>query len=252
MALTADRKTWLSVLLSLIMPGLGQMYCGELLRGACCMIFFIFSPLLVARLTVILPDNLMFPGMAVALLLALASYLYALIDCWRSAAEGSFYQLRNFNSPVFYLAAWLVGMVMILTADQYLRDNVVEAFKIAGASMEPSVLRGDYVLVKKPAYRNRAVKKGDIVIAVYPDDRSMALIRRIKALPGEILPDPDGATFAVPHGTVLIEGTGKGAMDSTTFGPLDMRDIVGRVTQIYFSWDDGTVRWGRIGILVNP
>jgi signal peptidase I len=252
MVLTAARKKWLSVLLSLIMPGLGQIYCGELLRGACCMIFFIFSPLLVAWLTVMLPDTLMFPGMAVALFLALASYLYALIDCWRSAADREFYQVRNYNSPVFYLAAWLVGMVMILTADQYLRANVVEAYKIAGASMEPSVLRGDYVLVKKPPYRNRAVKKGDIVIAVYPDDRSIALIRRIKALPGESLPGPDGATFTVPHGTVIIEGTGKGAMDSSTFGPLDMRDIVGRVTQIYFSWDGGAVRWSRIASLVNP
>jgi hypothetical protein len=129
---------------------------------------------------------------------------------------------------------------------------VVEAYKIAGASMEPSVLRGDYVLVKKPAYRNRPLKKGDIVIVVYPDDRSMALIRRIKALPGEIQSGQKEASFTVPHGTVMVEGSGKGVMDSTTFGPLDTRDIIGRVTQVYFSWDGSAVRWGRIAIVINP
>ncbi len=253
MALIVARKRWLTVLLSLIMPGLAQIYCGELLRGACFMIFFIFSPLLLASIIVLFADNWMFLGMGVAVFMALLSYFWALVDGWRLArSEENWYQLRNFNSPVFYLAAWLVGMVMILGTDQYLRANVIEAYKIAGASMEPTVLRGDYVLVKKPPYRNRPVRKGDIVIAVYPDDRSMALIRRINALPGEIVSGQDGATIIVPHGTVMVEGFAQGVMDSRSFGPLDMRDIVGRVTQIYFSLEGGSIRWGRIGKLINP
>ncbi len=253
MALLVARKKWLSVLLSLIMPGLGQIYCGELLRGCCFIVFFIFSPLLVARVTVLLPDGWMLAGMGLAVALALGSYLYALIDGWRLAgASGSYYQLRNFNAPVFYLAAWLVGTVLILAADQHLKASAVEAYKIAGTSMAPLVLPGDYVLVKKPAYRNRSVQKGDIVIAIYPDDRSKPLIRRIKALPGDIVSGADGATMTVPHGTVMVEGTGPGVIDSAAFGPLELRDIVGRVTQIYFSREGGSIRCERIGLLINP
>jgi signal peptidase I len=252
MRLTAARKRWLTVFLSLIMPGLGQIYCGELLRGGCFLVLFIFSPLLLARITVLLPDGWMMTGMGLALAFGLVGYFAALADSWRLAgAGGEYYELRKFNSPVFYLAVWLVGTVLILHTDQYLKDNAVEAYKIVGESMAPKVLRGDYVLVKKPAFRNRAVQKGDIVIAVYPDDRSKVLIRRIEGLPEEVLTREDGSTFAVPHGTVMVKGTGKNAIDSSTFGPLDMRDIVGRVTQIYFSWDGGTIRWGRIATLVN-
>ena len=63
MRLTTARKRWLTVFLSLIMPGLGQIYCGELLRGACFLVVFIFSPLLLARITVLLPDGWMLTGM---------------------------------------------------------------------------------------------------------------------------------------------------------------------------------------------
>lgn len=249
----SSRKKWLALLLSLIMPGLGQIYCGELLRGACFLVLFIFAPLLIVKVTVLLPDGWMLPGMGLAVLAGLGSYLFALADARRLAGEaGSFYRLRAFNSPVFYLAAWLVGTVLIVHSDQYLKEHVVEAYVIAGKSMIPVVLPGDYVLVKKPAYRNRAVQKGDVVIAVYPDDRSKALIRRIEGLPGEVLSRGDGTRFTVPHGTVMVAGTGPEVLDSATFGPVDLRDIVGRVTQIYFSREGAAVRWGRLGALVNP
>jgi signal peptidase I len=252
MSINTARKKWLAVLLCLIMPGLGQIYCGELLRGICFLVFFIFSPLLAARVTVIMPDCWMLPGIGVAVMLALSSYIWAFVDGWRLAIRsGGAFQFQKHNSPVFYVAVWLVGMVMILASDQYLRDNVVEAYKIVGKSMVPMVLPGDYVLVKKPAYRNQGLKKGDIIIAIYPDDRSKALIRQIDGLPGEVFVGKDGITFTVPHGTVMVKGSSTEAVDSSTFGPLDMRDIVGRVTQIYFSKDEVGMRWSRIAKLVN-
>lgn len=258
MQLRTTRKKWLAVFLSLIMPGLGQLYCGELLRGVCFLIFFIFSPLLLATITVLLPASWMFAAMGVTLATALTSYFYAVYDSWWLAADddGQYYELRAINSPVVYCAAWLVGTVLILASDHYLKSNVVEPYKIVGSSMAPAVQRGDYVLVKKPAYRDRSVEKGDIVIAIYPDDRSKALIRRIDALPGDVVTRADGSTFTVPHGTVMVkggQGAGPGAtpLDSSTFGPLDMRDIVGRVIVIYFSVGEGYIRWDRISTLVN-
>ncbi len=252
MTTLTTRKKWLALGLSLVMPGLGQFYCGDALRGACLFVFFIFGPLLVAKITVMLPDDWMLPGIAFAVVLLVGSYPYALVDSWHLAGATGIRQLKTYNRPHFYLAAWLAGAVCILVADQYLRDNVVEVYKIVGASMSPAVLPGDYVLVKKPAYRNRPVRRGDIVIATYPDDRSIALIRRIAALPGETDNMGDGTPATVPHGTVLVEGTRKGAWDSSTFGPLEMRDIVGRVTQVYFSRDGLAVRWTRLGLLINP
>lgn len=253
MTLFALRKKWLALVLSLIMPGFGHIYCGELLRGCCLFVFFVFSPLLLTGLVVRMPDSLMLGGTLLALAMALVVYLIGAVDAWRLAGtKGKHYQLMPYNNLAFYLAAWLVGLTLMLACDQYLKSTTMEAYRIVGNSMAPTVLRGDYVLAKKPAFRNRAIKKGDIVIAVYPDDRSKVLIRQIHALPGEMVDSTDGRQSVVPHGKVMVRGTGINAIDSTTFGPLDMRDIVGRVTQIYFSRDGSTIRWQRMFTMVNP
>lgn len=252
MKMNTTRKRWLAALLSLILPGLGQTYCGELLRGGCFLVFFVFFPLLIMRITVIFADTWLLWGGGLALTSALVSYFYALIDSWRlSGDKEEFYQLHDYNRVLFYLAAWLVGTVLILSTDHYMKSNIVQAYKIVGDSMAPTVLRGDYVLAKKLTYRSHTVKAGDIVIAVYPDDRSKVLIRKIESMPGEEFTEKDGSIMTVPHGAVMVRGTGSNAVDSLTFGPLDMRDIVGKVTHIYFSRNERGIRWERIFTHIN-
>lgn len=258
MEMVAPRKTWIGVILSIIMPGLGQVYCGELLRGGCFLVFFVFSPFVLARITVELPDSMMIIGMGVATLAALVSYIYGIVDSFRLARGASpHYKPAAYNTHLFYLAVWLVGTATILATDQYLKTNIVHAYKIVTSSMAPQVLKGDYVLAKMPAYRNRPLKVGDVVILIYPDDRSKVLIRKITALPGDHWLAADNTTGTVPHGMVVVKGTGAGgagaiALDSTVFGPVDMRDIIGRVTQVYFSLDGMRLRWERIAALINP
>jgi hypothetical protein len=72
------------------------------------------------------------------------------------------------------------------------------------------------------------------------------LIRTISALPGEQTVGSDGQDFTVPHGKVMVRGIGSSAIDSDDFGPVDMRDIVGRVTQINFSRDGLKICWDRL------
>lgn len=39
----------------------------------------------------------------------------------------------------------------------------------------------------------------------------------------------------------------QGVLDSANYGPVELRDIVGKVAQIYFSRGPDGIRWGRIG-----
>lgn len=254
MEIQAPRKKWMAMVLSIIMPGLGQSYCGELLRGGCFFVFFVFFPLIIVRITVALPDYLMMTGLGVAATAALGSYMYGVIDSFRMAAsDGAHYRLKSSNTPLFYVAAWLVGTSLIMSTDHYLKTNFVQAFKIVTPNLAPQVLKGDYVLVKKPAYRNRPLKVGDVVILVYPDDRSKFLIRKIIALPGQQWNSNGNKEEIVPHGMVAVIGTAppESVYDSHDFGPVDMRDIVGRATQIYLSREGLTLQWARIGTLIN-
>ncbi len=79
-----------------------------------------------------------------------------------------------------------------------LRSFVVEPFKIPSASMMPTLLIGDFILVNKYDYgirlpmlnikviENRTPKRGDIVVFRYPIDPSIPFIKRVVGLPDDI------------------------------------------------------------------
>ena len=80
-----------------------------------------------------------------------------------------------------------------------LRSFLVEPFKIPSGSMIPTLLVGDYILVSKSSYGIRLpilnkkilgtgdIDRGDIVVFRYPRDPSLDYIKRIVALPGDVI-----------------------------------------------------------------
>jgi signal peptidase I len=134
----------------------------------------------------------------------------------------------------------------------YVKNNVIEAYKIATRSMEPIVLKGDRVFADKTAYRRMAPKKGDIVLFVYPDDRSKVFIKRIEGLPGDRISLRNGTIEEVPHGMVYVLGDNKDqSVDSRTFGFVPLRDVLGKARQVCYSSGDEGIRWRRIGATLN-
>ncbi len=237
--------------MSITMPGLGQAYNGDLLKGFSFFMFFAMLPLLVASLAVYLPDRHLILGVAAAFGAALAFYIGSIADAVRKAGrEGATYRLKPYNRLFFYMTLWLAGVLVMGAVDGYLRQNVMQAFKIVTESMAPQVLKGDLVLADKTAYKRYPPRVGDIVIHVFPDDRSKVFIRRIEGLPGDRLMLDDGRQVEVPHGMVYVRGEiphGGIYHDSRMFGPVDLRDVVGKVRLIYFSFDSDGIRWNRIG-----
>ena len=78
-----------------------------------------------------------------------------------------------------------------------LRSFIFEPFKIPSASMMPTLLIGDFILVNKYEYGlrlpvihnkfvdNNAPKRGDIVVFRYPENPKIPYIKRIIGLPGD-------------------------------------------------------------------
>jgi signal peptidase I len=114
--------------------------------------------------------------------------------------------------------------------------------------MEPGVLRGDHVLADKTAYNRVSPKKGDIVIFVYPDDRSKRFVKRLEALPGETVVSPDGSKQQVPHGFIYVLGDNReNSVDSRKFGFVPLSDVLAKARQVYYSKGENGIRWSRIG-----
>ncbi len=78
-----------------------------------------------------------------------------------------------------------------------LRSFIAEPFKIPSASMMPTLLIGDFILVNKYDYGirlpvlnykvidNNTPERGDIVVFRYPEDPSIPFIKRVVGLPGD-------------------------------------------------------------------
>jgi nickel-type superoxide dismutase maturation protease len=86
---------------------------------------------------------------------------------------------------------------------------------VAGLSMAPLLLPGDWLLVDPEGYRRRAPRQGELVVVPDPRDEDRLLVKRVAAvtddgrleLAGD---DPDSST------------------DSRTFGPADPASVIGR------------------------
>ncbi len=89
-------------------------------------------------------------------------------------------------------------------------------FRVEDDSMRPELEPGDYVLVNRWAYKFRPPAKGDLVVVRDPETLDRFLVKRVSDIPdaGQIRVAGDNANRS---------------RDSRTFGPIDLREIVGKV-----------------------
>ena len=193
-----------------------------------------------------------------------------------------------------------LGVALLLALA--IRTFVVQAFKIPSGSMLPTLQIGDHILVNKFLYGPRLEipltqislgqlpgirkpKAGDVVVFIWPKDRSKDFIKRVVATEGQTIEVRDrqifidGKPWDDPHSTWMMQQrTGPGgagdnygpytvpkdhvfvmgdnrdqSYDSRFWGPVPISDIKGQALVIYWSWDgpDRWVRWERLGRLVN-
>jgi signal peptidase I len=186
------RKPWLAALASLVLPGLGQLYNGELNRGI--WLFLGFALLAIPGLALValyLPDGWMVPALAAGLMFTLGLWAYGVWQAWHRAREVRALRTQPWQiSGVYALIFVLCDLVALPLLTMYVREHQVEPFRIPSRSMEPSVMQGDYLFADKryncPGCR-QGVHRGDIAIFAYPNDRSVRYIKRVIALPGDLV-----------------------------------------------------------------
>ncbi|MBE3144220.1 MAG: S26 family signal peptidase [Planctomycetes bacterium] len=86
--------------------------------------------------------------------------------------------------------------------------------KVEGNSLEPIVLEGDFVIASKIPFFIRPVQAGDLIVFQHVLYKMMIkLVERYEPETGDI----------------YVAGTQSGSIDSRIFGPIRMRDVVGKV-----------------------
>ena len=86
-----------------------------------------------------------------------------------------------------HIPRWFVELAVIVAIVLLIRATLVQAFNIPSASMQPTLLIGDFILVNKLVYRVSEPRKGDIIVFRYPVDPSLDYIKRVIAGPGDVV-----------------------------------------------------------------
>ncbi len=191
-------------------------------------------------------------------------------------------------------------LVIALLIALFVRAFVVQAFKIPSGSMEPTLLVGDHILVNKFIYGVRIPvigtkfftfkkpQRGDVIVFIYPRDRSKDFIKRVIAVEGEEVEirgqkiyingrpiedswgtyrrdsswsQPSSENYGpviVPPGSLFVLGDNRdNSQDSREWGFVPLEDVLGKAFIIYWSWNWhatsllSKARGNRIGHLIR-
>ncbi len=183
---SSPRHPWIAVPLSLVVWGLGQVYCGRIVKGLVLLLIgSSFGPVLAALFTLGHARWHVIVLVASAVALGVL-WLYTVVDAYvtarRTAAD---YRLKDYNRWYVYLLLAGLSLPMGTSYALLIREGFYEAFHIVARSMTPTLKLGDRVLVDKRAYRFEPIARGDIVVFISPDQRQQHWIKRVVALPGD-------------------------------------------------------------------
>ncbi|MDD4997360.1 MAG: signal peptidase I [Syntrophales bacterium] len=202
------------------------------------------------------------------------------------------------GKPKSKLQEYIEAIILAIVIAFFIRTFVIQAYKIPSGSMKPTLLIGDHILVSKfnygiklPLIRSTLIpfgtpKRGDIVVFIYPEDRSKDFIKRLVGVPGDTIeirdkkilinglpykdehgvyvdhmiipgsvqPRDNFGPVTVPEKKLFVMGDNRDeSYDSRFWGMVDQRDVLGKALIIYWSWngEDRDVRWNRIGSLLK-
>jgi signal peptidase I len=193
---------------------------------------------------------------------------------------------------------YIEPIVIAVLIALFIRAFIVQAFKIPSSSMEPTLLVGDHLLVNKFIYGVRIPysdnifgkskkffewkkpQRGDVIVFIFPKDRSKDFIKRVVGTEGEkvaiihnkiyindkMIDDPWGdfrmprssieeyGPVKVPEGFLFVMGDNRdNSQDSRFWGFVNINEVKGKAFIVYFSWDSNAqkllnmIRWTRFG-----
>jgi signal peptidase I len=190
------------------------------------------------------------------------------------------------------------AILMALALALFIRTFIVQAFKIPSGSMIPTLQIGDHILVNKLSYGVRlpflerylleydAPDRGDVVVFIFPEDRSKDFIKRVIGVAGDTVEirakkvyingkeandphayfagyDPQAGPMGggddygpkvVPENHIFVMGDNRDrSYDGRFWGHVNLSDVRGKAFLIYWSWDgaDRWVRWERLGSIIR-
>lgn len=131
--------------------------------------------------------------------------------------------MRKRQSGVVSFIKELPMLILVaLVVAWFIKTLIVQPFFIPSASMEPTFIRGDHVLVNKFIYRFVEPRPGDVIVFKYPVDMTVDYIKRVVAV--------EGQRVEIKSGTLYIDGKAvkepylsENSKVTSDFGPVTIK-----------------------------
>ncbi|GGG75350.1 signal peptidase I [Edaphobacter dinghuensis] len=166
------------------------------------------------------------------------------------------------------LRSWVRDLVISVAVSAFIIIFLYQPVRVEGTSMLPMLKDQDRLFINKMVYRVEDIRRGDVVVFLYPHDHSKSYIKRVIALPGDDLRIDHGEVYVnhkrvvekyvpvrfedersepemvVPPHEYFVMGDHRSiSSDSRDFGPVDRDLIYGKAAFVYWPMDQaGVVR----------
>jgi signal peptidase I len=162
--------------------------------------------------------------------------------------------------------SWLRDLVVSVVVSAFIIIFLYQPVRVEGTSMLPVLEDQDRLFINKLAYRVGEIRRGDVVVFLYPHDHEKSYIKRVIALPGDDLKidhgqvyvngtpvkesyvpkrfadDRSQADMTVPPHEYFVMGDHRSiSSDSRDFGPVDRELIYGKAAFVYWPMDQAGV-----------
>jgi signal peptidase I len=146
---------------------------------------------------------------------------------------------------------------LVLALVLFVGINVISArIRVDGASMEPTLATGEYLVVNRMSYRLGTPQRGDIIVFHFPGNPQEEYIKRVIGLPGDEVEVKNGTVYVngqpldetyldtttnytdswkIPEGQLFVLGDNRNnSSDSHNWGTVPMEYVVGKAILVYW------------------
>jgi signal peptidase I len=257
-------KWWLAAIFSLWNPGLGHFYCGRYLRALLFFVAFIVSFHIAFAILIFwdqAPLNIVAP-----LLILIAVWVFVIRDAILAARKA------NEAGAAPWYRRWYacigIGIVLgLLTSSVLPITGKYKSFDVPTGNMENAIMPGEWIMADLGAYDEASPKLNDVIIFLWPGDRTTNYMKRCVAVPGDTVQMREGllyvngtketepstvkhkipvhpairepfGPFIVPEGNYFVLGDNRDdSYDSRFWGTVPHELLLGKAIVVYYSPD---------------
>lgn len=198
------RNPLIASVLALI-PGLGQLYNGNIIKAGIYLVIDILVPITMGFLGLL--KN--FEGLIIIIVFFISFVIYRIIDAYQSAKRQENYVLKRYNRWFIYLAYFLALVVFRVFVNVPVSTGI-QTFHMPNSSMYPTIQPDDLIATEVNRYNGHTPKRGDIVTFNSPENG--IFIFRVVGLPQEYIEVKEGKVYIndkicelTPSDTVLVD-----------------------------------------------